>query len=91
MSGSNCCFLTCIQISEEDSKVVWYSHLLKNFPQFVVIHIVKGFGVVRVYRIASRGSTSQTENSKSQLTEREAALASIVWISEPRKQRGRGE
>ena len=26
--------------------MVWYSHLLKNFPQFVVIHIVKGFGVV---------------------------------------------
>ena len=39
-------FLTCIQISQEAGKVVWYSHLLKNFPQFVVIHIVKGFGVV---------------------------------------------
>jgi len=26
--------------------VVWYFHLLKNFPQFVVIHAVKGFGVV---------------------------------------------
>ena len=46
MSGSNCCFLTCTQISQEASKVVWYSHLLKNFPQFVVIHIVKGFNVV---------------------------------------------
>ena len=46
MSGSNCCFLTCIQISEEADKVVWYSHLLKNFPQFVVIHTVKGFGIV---------------------------------------------
>ena len=43
---SNCCFLTCIQISQEADKVVWYSHLLKNFPQFVVIHTVKGFGVV---------------------------------------------
>ena len=41
MSGSNCCFLTCIQISQEAGKVVWYSHLLKNFPQFVVIHTVK--------------------------------------------------
>ena len=41
-----CCFLTWIQISQEASKVVWYSHLLKNFPQFVVIHTVKGFGVV---------------------------------------------
>ena len=46
MSSSNCCFLTCIQISQEAGKVVWYSHLLKNFPQFVVIHIVKGFSVV---------------------------------------------
>ena len=26
--------------------MVWYSHLLKNFPQFVVIHSVKGFGIV---------------------------------------------
>ena len=46
MSGSNCCFLTCIQISQEASQVVWYSHLFKNFPQFVVIHTVKGFNVV---------------------------------------------
>ena len=46
MSGSNYCFLTCIQISQEAGKVVWYSHLLKNFPQFVVTHTVKGFGVV---------------------------------------------
>ena len=44
MSSSNCCFLTCIQISQEAGKVVWYSHLLKYFPQFVVIHTVKGFG-----------------------------------------------
>ena len=46
MSGSNCCFLTCIQISQEAGKVVWYSHLFKNFPQFILIHIVKGFGIV---------------------------------------------
>ena len=46
MSSSNCCFLTCIQISQEAGKVVWYSHLLKNFPQFVVIHPVKGFNVI---------------------------------------------
>ena len=41
-----CCFLTYIQISQEAGQAVWYSHLLKNFPQFVVIHTVKGFGVV---------------------------------------------
>ena len=46
MSSSNCCFLTCIQISQEAGKVVWYSHLLKNFPQFVAIHTVKDFSVV---------------------------------------------
>ena len=46
MSGSTCCFLTCIQISQEAGKVVWYSHLLKNFPQFVIIHSAKGFGIV---------------------------------------------
>ena len=46
LSGSNYCFLTCIQISEEAGKVVWYSDLLNNFPQFVVIHTVKGFSVV---------------------------------------------
>ena len=46
MSISNCCFLTCIQISQEAGQVVWYSHLFKNFPQFVAIHTVKGFGIV---------------------------------------------
>ena len=46
MSDSNCCFLTCIQISQKAGQVAWYSHLLKNFPQFVVIHRVKVFGVV---------------------------------------------
>ena len=45
-SGSNCCFLTCIQISQEAGKMIWYSHLLKNFPQFVMIHRVKGFGII---------------------------------------------
>ena len=44
MSGSNCCFLTCIQIYLEKDKVIWYSHLFKNFPDCVVIH--KGFDVV---------------------------------------------
>ena len=32
------CFLTCIQVSQEAGQVVRYSHLLKNFPQFIVIH-----------------------------------------------------
>ena len=46
MYSSNCCGLTCIQISQEAGQMVWYSHLLKNFPQFVVIHTVKGFSIV---------------------------------------------
>ena len=46
MSSSNCCFLTCIYVSQEAGQVVWYSNLFQNFPQFIVIHIVKGFGIV---------------------------------------------
>ena len=46
MSSSNCCFLTCIQVSQEAGQVVWYSHLFQNFPQFIVILTVKGFGIV---------------------------------------------
>ena len=46
MSSSNCCFLTWIQVSQKADKVIWYSHLFKNFPPFVVIHTVKGFGIV---------------------------------------------
>ena len=46
MSGSNCCFLTCIQVLQEAGKVVWYSQHFKTFPQFAVIHTVKGFGIV---------------------------------------------
>ena len=46
LSDSNCCFLTCIQISQEADKVAWYTHPLKSFPQFIVIYTVKGFGIV---------------------------------------------
>ena len=46
MSGSNCCFLTCLQISQEADKLLWYSYLFKNFPHFVVILTVQGFGIV---------------------------------------------
>ena len=46
MSGSNCCFLTHTQVSQETGKVVWYSHLFKNFLQFYVILTVKNFSIV---------------------------------------------
>ena len=42
----NCCILTFIQASQEADKMVWYSHLFKNFPQFVVILTVKGISIV---------------------------------------------
>ena len=45
MSVSNYWFLTCIQIFQEAARVVWYSQLFQNFPHFIVIHTVKGFGV----------------------------------------------
>ena len=47
MSSSNCCFLICIQVSQEAGQVIWYSHLFKNFPQFIVIHTVNGFDIVK--------------------------------------------
>ena len=46
MSSSNSSFLTCIQVTQEAYQVVWSSHLFQNFPQFIVIHTVKGFGIV---------------------------------------------
>ena len=46
MASSNCCFLTCIQVSQEAGQVVWCFHLLQNFPQLIMTHIVKGFGIV---------------------------------------------
>ena len=46
MPRSNCWVLTCIQISQEAGQVVWYSYVFQDFPQFIVIHTVKGFGIV---------------------------------------------
>ena len=48
---SNCCFLTCIQVSQETDKVVWNSHLFKNFPQFVVICTIKDFKIVNEAKV----------------------------------------
>ena len=46
MYSSGCCFLTCIQIFQDAGQVIWYSHLFQNFLEFVVVHAVKGFGIV---------------------------------------------
>ena len=59
MSSSNCCFLTCIQVSQEADQVVWYSHLFQNFPQFIVIHTVKGFGIVNKAEIDVLGKLTR--------------------------------
>ena len=73
MSSSNCCFLTCTQVSQEAGQVVWYSHLSKNFPQFVVIHTVKGFGIV------NKGEVDVFRNSLAfLLTQRMLAIWSLV-------------
>ena len=44
--GWFCGILTCMQVSQEPGNVVWFSHCFKNFPQFVLIHTVKGISVV---------------------------------------------
>ena len=64
MSSSNCCFLTCIQISQEADQVVWYSHRLKNFPQLIVIHTVKGFGIVNKAEIDVIEEDSNTDRGR---------------------------
>src|SRR5574337_1780496 len=46
MSSSNYCFLAHIQVLQKAGKVIWYSHLFQNFPQFIVIHTVRGFSIV---------------------------------------------
>ena len=51
MSSSNCCFLTCIPVSQEADQVVWDSHPFQNFPQFIVLHTIKGFGIVNTAEI----------------------------------------
>ena len=52
MSGFTCCFLTCIQVSQEAGKLAWWSCLFKIFPQFVVIYTVKGFS--RVHEVEAQ-------------------------------------
>ena len=60
MFSSSCCFLTHIQVSQETGKVVWYSHLFKNFPQFVVIHIVKDFYIINEAAAAAAAKSLQS-------------------------------
>ena len=85
MSSSNWCFLTCIQISQEAGKVVWYSHLLNNFPQFVVIHTkilaVKRLSTMWETRIQSLGQEDLLE--KVMATHSTILAWRIPWTEEP--------
>ena len=65
MSSSNCCFLTCIQVSQEAGQVVWYFHLFQNFPQLIVIHTAKGFGIVNKAEIDVFWNSLVLEDCKS--------------------------
>ena len=60
MSSSNCCFLTCIQISHEAGQVVWHSHLFQNFPQFIVIHRVNAEYVHAIYAMYMQNTSWET-------------------------------
>ena len=64
MSSSNCCFLTCIQVSQEAGQVVWYYHLFQNFPQFIVTHTIKGFGIVNKAEVDVFLELSQLEHQE---------------------------
>ena len=86
MFSSNCCFLTCIQISQEAGQLVWHSHVFQNFPQFIVIHTVKGFGIVSKARKEIRNLTFvslavlSSRKGNSSLNRDCRALAHIVVV-----------
>ena len=64
MSSSNCCFLTCIQISQEADQVFWYSHLSQNFPQFIVIHTVE-WSKIKYFTFREVSTTSVSTSTMS--------------------------
>ena len=74
------CFLTCIRISQEADQVVWYSHLFQNFPQFVVIHTIKGFGVINKAEVDGFSGTLLLFPSSS-ILERLLSLGHIILVA----------
>ena len=84
MSSCNHCFLTCIQISQEAGQVLWYSHLFQNFPQFIVIHTVKGFGVANKAKVDIFLELSRFFNDPldvSNLVSGSSAFSNPAWTS----------
>ena len=85
MSSSNCCFLTCIQISQEAGQVVWYSHLFKNFPQFVVIHTIKGLYKLDLEKAEEPEIRLPTSvgSSKKQESSRKTSTSALLTTPKP--------
>ena len=83
MSSSNCCFLTCIQVSQEAGQVVWYSHLFQNFLQFIMIHTVKAFGIEYTEELYKKGLHDQN-NHDSVITHLEPDIleCEVKWALE---------
>ena len=88
MSSSNCCFLTCIQISHEASQVIWYFHLFKSFPQFAVIHTVKGFGIVHKAHSASMNHFCQGPKQALQVILPTSRLSPTVLFGQTKMENG---
>ena len=94
MSSSNCCFLTSIQISQEAGQVVWYSHLFQNFPQFIVIHTVKGLPLISyketlLLAISWWAAVYGVAQSWTRLKRLSSSSISITLFSETRRETGR--
>ena len=68
MCSSNCCFLTCIQVSQEAGQVVWYSHLLKNFPEFVMIYKKAKWLSEKALQIAVKRREARSKGEKERYT-----------------------
>ena len=84
MSSSNCCFLTCIQISQVGGQVLWYSHLFQNFPQFIVIRTVKALELCKVIGMY------WLFLEKAMATHSSTLAWKIPWMEEPGRLRSMG-
>ena len=83
MSSSNSCSLTCVQISQEAGQVVWYAHLFQNFPQFIVMHTVKVFGIVNKFGHEIQNEAKQRLNKFCQ--ENSLVIANTLFQQDKRR------
>ena len=84
LSSSNCCFLTCIQISQEAGKVVWYSHILKYFQPTPVFFPgeSQGEGSLVGCHLWGRTELDTTEGLRSSSRGTRDQIANLRWITE---------